>query len=246
MLTAQEIIHRKSTPLVVATAYDFPFAQILEKAGVDIILVGDSLANVVLGLNSTREIGMREMAVFLSAARRGAPNTHLVADMPFGSDKTPEVAVRNAKKFMKLGTDSIKLEGPLFEVIKTMVKAKIPVMGHLGVLPQTAASFKPVGAKASEIVRLLNEARGLEKAGVFAMVLENITLETAKAITAAVSVPTIGIGSGRHVNGQVQVLHDLLGLSVKPPPFAKRFAAVGEEALRGVKAYVDAVRGGKF
>lgn len=246
MLTTQEIIRRKSMPLAVATAYDHPFAGILEKSGVDIILVGDSLANVVLGHASTREIGMDEMCLFAAAVVRGAPQTHVTVDMPFGSDETIASAVKNALRFKSLGASSVKLEGPKIEAIRAVTKAGIPVMGHLGVLPQTAASFKPVGQSVESRNQLIQDARDMETAGVFAMVLENILPDTAREITLAVSVPTIGIGSGRNVNGQVQVLHDLLGLSVKPPPFAKRFAAVGEEALRGVKEYVEAVRNGKF
>ncbi len=246
MLTAREISRRKSPPLVMATAYDHPFARILAAAGVDLILVGDSLANVVLGLESTRGVGMEEMSLFVAAVARGAPNTHITADMPFGSDTSPELAVKNAIRFKSLGAFSIKLEGPKLEVIRSLIQAGISVMGHLGVLPQTATSFKPVGKSDESRIRLLREAHDIQEAGVFAMVLENIAPETAGEITQAVSVPTIGIGSGRNVNGQVQVLHDLLGLSEKSPPFAKRVAALRDQALRGVRDYVDAVRGGKF
>jgi 3-methyl-2-oxobutanoate hydroxymethyltransferase len=246
MLSAAEIARHKSPPLVAATAYDFPFARILEQAGVDIVLVGDSLANVVLGLSSTREVGMGEMILFVAAVVRGAPNTHVTADMPFGSYDTPELALRNGRRFMELGASSVKLEGTKLEAIRALADAGIPVMGHLGVLPQTALSFRRVGKSAESRIQLLLEARNLQKAGGFSMVLENMEAETAKAITESLSVPTIGIGSGGGVTGQVQVLHDLLGLSDKPPPFARSFTNLREEALRGVKAYVEAVRGGKF
>jgi 3-methyl-2-oxobutanoate hydroxymethyltransferase len=246
MLKPTEIAVRKSPPLVVATAYDFPFARMLEAAGVDVILVGDSLANVVLGLASTRGIGMEEMALFTAAAVRGAGNTHVVADMPAGSYDTPEFAVANARRFLSLGAASVKLEGPQFEVVRSLTAAGIPVMGHLGVLPQTAESFRPVGKSSEERERLIREAKGLQEAGVFAMVLENVNSETAQAVTESVSVPTIGIGSGKHVSGQVQVLHDLLGLSRNPPPFAKAFVKLEDEVLRGIKAYAEAVRRGEF
>ena len=209
MLSASEIAVRKSPPLVVATAYDFPFARILEEAGVDIVLVGDSLANVVLGMSSTREIGMNEMEVFVAAVVRGASNTHVTADMPYGSDFSPELALLNAKKFMDLGASSVKLEGTKLEVIRVLVQAGIPVMGHLGVLPQTATSFRKVGHEGASRDQLLQDARCLQDAGVFSMVLENVDADAAQQIAGALSVPTIGIGSGNGVTGQVHVLHDL-------------------------------------
>ncbi len=242
MLSALEIAGWKSPPLVVATAYDFPFAEILETAGVDVILVGDSLANVVLGLPSTREIGMEEMALFLSAVARGARNTHITVDLPFGADATPESALRNARRFVDLGATSVKLEGVKLDVIRALVQADIPVMGHLGVLPQTATSFRKVGKSDESHAQLLRDALGIQEAGVFSMVLENVEADTAREMTEALSVPTIGIGAGRDTTGQVQVLHDLLGLSLKPPPFARAFADARSEALRGIRAYLDEVR----
>ena len=246
MLSASEIAGRKTLPLVVATAYDFPFARILEEAGVDIILVGDSLANAVLGLSSTRDVGMNEMSLFAAAVLRGAPNTFVTVDMPYGSDANPELALMNARKIMNLGASSVKLEGTKLEVIRALVKAGIPVMGHLGVLPQTATSFRRVGQSGESREQLLRDAKSLEEAGAFSIVLENVEAETAGEITLSVSVPTIGIGSGNSVSGQVQVLHDLLGLSLKPPPFAKSFADLRAEALSAVKAYIDSVRSGSF
>ena len=249
MLSAMEIAARKSqpsSPLVVATAYDFPFARILEEAGVDIVLVGDSLANVVLGLTSTREVGMEEMVVFVAAVVRGAPNTHVTADMPYGSDASSELALINARRFMDLGASSVKLEGAKLNVIETLVAAKIPVMGHLGVLPQTATSFRKVGHAGESHEQLLSDASSLQNAGVFSMVLENVESDTALEITEALSVPTIGIGSGNGTTGQVQVLHDLLGLSLKPPPFAKPFADLRSPALDAIREYVNAVRNGRL
>jgi 3-methyl-2-oxobutanoate hydroxymethyltransferase len=246
MLTIDQISRRQSTPLVMATAYDFPFAAILEAAGVDIILVGDSLANVVLGLPSTRAIGMEEMTQCVAAAARGAPNTHVMADMPYGSYATPELAVQHGKRFLTLGASSVKLEGPELEVVRALVAAQVPVMGHIGVQPQTAASFRPVGKSDASRQQLLQEAHDLQAAGIFSLLLENVEAETARAITDSIAVSTIGIGSGKGVSGQVQVLHDLLGLSDHPPPFAKAFASLRAQALNGVRAYADAVRRGEF
>jgi len=246
MLTASEIAGWKSPPLVVATAYDFPHAVILEAAGADVILVGDSLANVVLGLPSTREVGMEEMAVFLSAVVRGAPETHVTVDLPYGSDATPELAVQNGRRFMDLGATSVKLEGPKLAAIRALVEVGIPVMGHLGVLPQTATSFRKVGTSEESHTQLMRDALSLQEAGVFSMVLENVEAKTAKEVTESLSVPTIGIGSGKATTGQVQVLQDLTGFSLKPPPFARAFASVRDESVRGIKAYIDAVRGGQF
>ncbi|HEX2613017.1 MAG TPA: 3-methyl-2-oxobutanoate hydroxymethyltransferase [Fibrobacteria bacterium] len=242
MLSAAEIA-RHPGPLVVCTACDFPFARVLERAGVDVILVGDSLANVALGLHSTRGIGMTEMEIFAAAVLRGAPQTHVTVDLPFGADSTVETAVRNGSRFIELGASSVKLEGSKPGVIKALVDAGIPVMGHLGVLPQTAKSFKKVGGAEGERDRLVAEAREIRDAGVFAMVLENVDAEVAREVTATVDVPTIGIGAGAGVRGQVQVLYDILGLAEKSPPFAKRFADLSAEAEKAVREYAGWVRG---
>jgi 3-methyl-2-oxobutanoate hydroxymethyltransferase len=248
MLTAADIARHSldvSGPLVVCTAYDFPFARVLERAGVDIVLVGDSLANVVLGLPSTRGVGMPEMELFAAAVIRGAPNTHVTVDLPFGADATVEAAVRHGSRFIEMGASSVKLEGAKPGVIRALVDAGVPVMGHLGVLPQTAKSFKRVGADAKERNRLLHEAREIRDAGVFAMVLENVEAETARELTLALDVPTIGIGAGEATTGQVQVLHDVLGLAEKSPPFAKPFADLGAAAETAVREYAKWVRGSR-
>ncbi len=246
MLSAQEIQGRKSPPLVMVTAYDFAFAGVLEEAGVDIVLVGDSAANVVLGLPSTRGIGLEELLLFTAAVARGAPGTHVLADMPYGSDATPDLAVSNARRFVAAGAASVKLEGPKLDVVRALTEAKIPVMGHLGVMPQTAASFRRVGKSEADGARLLREALDLQAAGAYTVLLENVAAAAARRITAALSVPTIGIGSGPGVTGQVQVLHDLLGLSRHPPPFAQAFADLRPAAVGGIRAFGDAVRRGDF
>jgi 3-methyl-2-oxobutanoate hydroxymethyltransferase len=245
MLTASQIQHH-AAPLVVCTAYDAPFARILEAAGVDVLLVGDSLANAVLGLGSTRDIGMAEMELFSAAVLRGAPRTHVTVDLPFGTYEEPAAAVANARRLMDLGASSVKLEGARLEAIRALVAAGIPVMGHLGVLPQTALSFKRVGLSTEDRVRLIGEAESLQDAGVFAMVLENVDAETAREVTGSLTVPTIGIGSGDGTRGQVQVLHDMLGLLDKSPPFAKPFATLRNDVKNAVEAYAKAVRAGNL
>ncbi|MCD6025268.1 MAG: panB [Fibrobacteria bacterium] len=243
MLTASQIQHH-AVPLVVCTAYDAAFARLLEAAGVDVLLVGDSLANVMLGLESTREIGMAEMETFAAAVLRGAPATHVTVDLPFGSYDDPALALANARRFLDLGAASVKLEGTRLDVIRALVAAGIPVMGHLGVLPQTAQSFKRVGLSTEDRVRLIGEAESLQDAGVFAIVLENVEAETAREVTRSLTVPTIGIGSGDGTRGQVQVLHDLLGLLEKSPPFAKPFASLRNDVKSAVEKYAAAVRAG--
>jgi len=248
MLSAQDLARFPQTrkaPLVVCTAYDFAFARIVEQAGVDVILVGDSLANVVLGLPTTRDVGMAEMELFGAAVRRGAPSTHVCIDLPYGADATVELAVRNATRLVEAGANSVKLEGPQTGVIAALLAAGIPVIGHLGVLPQTATSFRKVGLAAEDRARLLVEAQAIEKAGVCAMVLENVDADTARVITNAVAVPTIGIGAGEGTTGQVQVLHDLLGLAAKSPPFARPQADLTAAATEAVRKYAEWVRGGQ-
>jgi 3-methyl-2-oxobutanoate hydroxymethyltransferase len=185
------------------------------------------------------------MELFGAAVVRGAPHTHVCVDLPYGADVTIESAVRNAMRLIEIGASSVKLEGAKPGVIKALVDAGIPVIGHLGVLPQTAKSFRKVGAEADDKARLLLEAREIRDAGVCAMVLENVEADTAREITLAVDVPTIGIGAGEATTGQVQVLHDVLGLADKSPPFAKPFADLSAAATAAVQEYVKWVRKGK-
>ncbi len=247
MLTPDEFPQFKSRPLVMATGYDYCFAGILEDAGVDIILVGDSLANVMLGLPSTRAVNMDIMSLFVAAVARGAAHTHITADMPYGSDATPESAVSNAQRFLTLGAHSVKLEGAKVEQVKALVSAGIPVIGHLGLLPQTAQSFKQVGAGEAEWENLMQAALELQRAGACAVVLEHMHFELAARITATLRIPTIGIGAGKNVDGQVLVLHDFMGLNQKPPPpFARAFASLRQAGLDGARDYCAAVRAGLF
>lgn len=243
MVSAADFARFKREPLVMATAYDFPFAQIMDEAGVDVILVGDSLANVVLGLPSTRDVDMGVMALFVAAVARGARNTHILADMPYGSYDDPAKAVANGRRFLSLGAHSVKLEGARLAEVSALTKEGIPVVGHLGLLPQTAKSFKQVGRTPEERDPILRAADELARAGAIGMVLEHMDFSLAAEVTRRVPVPTIGIGAGKGVDGQVLVLHDFLGLGSGPlPPFARAFAGLREEALNGTKAYCRAVR----
>ena len=243
MIAASDFKRFKHEPMVMATAYDFPFAQVMEEAGADVILVGDSLANVVLGLPSTREVGMEAMLLFVSAVARGARRTHILADMPYGSDTDPSKAVANGKRFLASGAHSVKLEGAKLEVIAALTSEGISVVGHLGLLPQTAKSFKQVGLAQAERDEVLRSAEALAKAGAIGMVLEHMDFALAAEVTRKVPVPTIGIGAGKGVDGQVLVMHDFLGLGAGSlPPFAKAFAGLRKEAVAGAKEYCRAVR----
>ena len=234
------------------TAYDFATARILDRAGIPVILVGDSLGNVVLGYDSTLPVTMEEMLHHARAVSRGAKDALLVGDLPFMSyQASAEEALRNAGRFLKEGgMHAVKLEGPLFDLAETMSARGIPVMGHLGLTPQSvhAMGGYRVQAKTEEAAeRLLADALGLEKSGVFALVLEGVPSDVAKRVTQALRVPTIGIGAGPDTDGQVLVINDLLGLGDGPDPkFVKRYASLGEEIERAVRGYASDVESGAF
>tara|TARA_Y100000310_G_C20703003_1_gene831842 strand:+ start:11269 stop:11973 length:705 start_codon:yes stop_codon:yes gene_type:complete len=225
------------------TAYDYPSASIADKANVDLILIGDSAANVIHGLKSTKQIGMDEMLLHTKAVARVKPKAKIIADMPYKSYSNSKVALKNAKKFLKEGADAVKIEGAKIKVIETLVKNKIKVMGHLGYLPQ---SGKPKIAK--QETKLLAQAKKLQKAGCLWIVLELVPEKIAKKITEEISVPTIGIGAGKYCSGQVLVFHDLLGLNPSnfKPKFLKQYASLGKESVKAVKKYAIEVREGKF
>jgi len=240
--------------VVVLTAYDYPMALLLDEAGVDIILVGDSLANVVLGLESTREVGMDEMLHHAKAVSRAVKNSMVVGDMPFSSYQTdPAAAVKNARRFVdEAGCDAIKLEwfDKCPEVTEAIVKAGIPVMGHIGLTPQTAdklGGFKVQGKDADSARQLINHARELEKKGCFAIVLECIPDKIAGIITSELKVPTIGIGAGVQCDGQVLVTHDLLGLAERfHPKFVKQYVALAPLIVNVIKQFRNEVLGKQF
>ena len=245
MLTAEDIRALKGTGKKVSmiTAYDFAFAQMAEAAGVDQILVGDSLANTMLGYKSTREIGMTEMLIFVAAVCRGAPNTHVVADMPYRSDKDPQTAYDNAKRFMDLGAASVKLEGTPAGVIEYLRSKDIPVCAHLGLLPQTAENFKQKGKTEEEARAIEEAAKFVDSLGCFETVLEHIPEELGKKITGEVKSVTIGIGGGKFTDGHVLVMHDALGMHQKKlPPFATKFVDMYSLGVEGFRKYVESVK----
>jgi 3-methyl-2-oxobutanoate hydroxymethyltransferase len=236
------------------TAYDHPGARLADAAGVDLILVGDSAADNVLGYDSTVPVTVHELLVLVRAVVRGAARALVVADMPFGSFQvSDESALANAVRFVKeAGADAVKLEGagPSLSRVQAIVGAGIPVMGHIGLTPQSATmlgGFKAQGRTAEKAQRLHAEARALEAAGCFAVVLEAVPAPVAKRISEALTVPTIGIGAGPDCDGQVLVWHDLLGLSDRTPArFVKRYAELGDEIKRALTAYAAEVRSGTF
>ena len=244
MLSPSDIVAKKQKGEKVSmiTAYDYAFARMAEEAGVDQILVGDSLANTMLGYKSTREIGMTEMLIFASAVCRGAPNTHVIGDMPYMSDKDPQTAYDNARRFMDVGCASIKLEGTPEGVIEFLRSKDIPVCAHHGLLPQTAENFKQKGRTAEEAAAIEAAAKFTDDLGCFEMVLEHIPEELGKKITDSVKAVTIGIGGGKFTNGHVLVMHDALGMHPgKIPPFATKFVDMYSLGVEGFKKYVDSV-----
>ncbi|MGH2739996.1 MAG: 3-methyl-2-oxobutanoate hydroxymethyltransferase [Actinomycetota bacterium] len=234
------------------TAYDYPTARILDEAGIPVLLVGDSLAQVVLGYETTLPVTMEEMLHHCRAVTRGAQNSLVIGDMPFLSYQTsPTEAIRNAGRFLKEGgAHAVKIEGPLVELAGELVARGIPVMGHLGLTPQSVHQMGGyrVQARTEEAAhRLLEDAAGLEKAGVFALVLEGIPSAVAEEVTAGVQVPTIGIGAGPSCDGQVLVITDLLGLGgEKAPKFVKPYADLRGEITEAVQAFKKEVEEGTF
>jgi 3-methyl-2-oxobutanoate hydroxymethyltransferase len=237
----------------VLTAYDYSTAQICDRAGIDILLVGDSAGMVVLGYTSTMPIGMQEMMIFCGAVARGAKRAMIVGDMPFGSYQPgPSLAVENAVQLIKAGCDAVKLEGSseIISTIKAIVDAGIPVMGHIGLRPQTSSlweGYKLQGRTKEAAIKLIEEANVLEEAGVFSIVLEMVASEVVDAITKSVSIPTIGIGAGPHCDGQVLVLHDMLGIYQDiRPRFVKRYAELNKEIFEAVSNYNRDIKAGTF
>ncbi len=246
---------REGRPIVVMTAYDVLFARLLEEAEVDVILVGDSLGQVVLGYDTTIPVTLDEMIHHAKAVKRGAPDTLVVLDMPFMSyQASVEDALRNAVRGMKeAGVEAVKLEGGhgrTCETIQALVAAGIPVMGHIGLTPQSVhalGGYRVQGRGGAAAERIREEAAALEDAGVFAIVLELLPAPLAREISESLTVPTIGIGAGPGCDGQVLVIHDALGLNPGfKPRFLKRFAELHDVALEGVRTYAREVREGTY
>jgi 3-methyl-2-oxobutanoate hydroxymethyltransferase len=245
---------RRHERIVMVTAYDYPSGRLADAAGVDIVLVGDSAAMTVLGHESTTPATMDEMVMLTRAAARGAKRPLIVADMPFGSFQvSDEEAVQNAVRFVKeAGADAVKLEGagPTVSRALALVGAGIPVMGHIGLTPQSAimlGGFRAQGRTAAKAALLLEDARTLEQAGCFSLVLEAVPAPVAARITEELSIPTIGIGSGRGCDGQVLVYHDLLGLyQGNAPRFVKRYAELAPVVQDALERFAADVRSGAF
>jgi 3-methyl-2-oxobutanoate hydroxymethyltransferase len=238
-------------PIVMVTAYDHPSAQVAEAAGVDLVLVGDSAAMTVLGYESTVPVTCDELIMLTAAVRRGLRAPMLVGDLPFGSYEASDAqAIRAAQRFVKeAGCDAVKLEGSP-ERAAAIVTAGIPVMGHVGLTPQTATAlggYRAQGRTAESAKRVLDDALALQEAGCFALVFEAIPSAVTDVIMERMDIPVIGIGAGSSTDGQVLVFHDLLGIhGGHRPKFAKRWASLREEMIRGVGAYAEEVRTRRF
>ncbi|GBD27318.1 3-methyl-2-oxobutanoate hydroxymethyltransferase [bacterium HR30] len=255
-ITVPEIRARKGSglPIVALTAYDYPFARLVDQVGVDVILVGDSLGMVVQGLDTTLPVTLEEIVYHSRMVARACRHALLVADLPFGSYQvSPRSAVANAARLLKEGgAEAVKLEGGIHmaRTIRALAEVDIPVMGHIGLTPQSVhrmGGHKVQGRRPAEQERLLEDALAVEEAGAFAVVLEGIPRELAAEITAQLTIPTIGIGAGPDCDGQILVLHDVLGLTEgRSPKFAKRYAALRETVVAALQSYVNEVRGGLF
>ncbi len=245
---------KRGERLVCLTAYDYPTARLVDEAGIDIVLVGDSLGNVVLGYGNTVPVTLDEIMIHLKAVRRAVQRALLVADMPYGSFHTgADDAVRNALRLVKEGgAEAVKLEGgrKRLPLIKRLVDEEIAVMGHIGLTPQSInklGAYRVQGKTAAAARELLDDALALEEAGAFAIVLEVVPREIAKLITESVSIPTIGIGAGVHCDIQVLVLHDMLGLSFgKLARFVRPYANLNQTITDAVSRYADDVRNGSY
>lgn len=240
--------------ITMLTAYDYSLASMVEAAGIDVILVGDSLGNVILGYENTLAVTMDDMIHHTRAAARGAKNTMIVGDMPFLSYHISiQEAVRNAGRFIQEGgAQAVKLEGgrERVDTIKAIIDAQIPVMGHIGLTPQSVhqfGGFKIQGKDLESARKLINDADALEKAGCFAIVLEGVPSELARRITDETAIPIIGIGAGPHCDGQVLVINDMLGMfGGHIPKFVKKFANLQPLIMEGLKAYKEEVEAGAF
>src|SRR5467141_2431311 len=240
---------QRGEKITALTAYDYPTARLLDESGIDIILVGDSLGMVVLGCQDTTGVTLEQMLHHTRAVTRGVKHALLVADMPIHTYDTPEQAVKTAKQFVEIGAQAVKLEGGANHVaeIEAITQAGIPFMAHIGMLPQSVreeGGYKVKGRTQSEASALIADARAVEKAGAFSVVLEIVVPEIAKQITNAISIPTIGIGSGEHCDGQILVTHDLIGLFPWfTPKFVSPGAEVAAEIRKATRAFIERTRG---
>ncbi len=253
--SVKDIISKKKSgkKISVVTAYDYTIASLCDRASVDILLVGDSAGMVMLGYDNTIPVTMEQMELFTQAVSRARQNALIVGDLPFMSYQSNiSDAIANSGRLIKAGADTVKLEGgsEMTGTIKAIVETGIPVMGHIGLQPQTtilSQGYRVQGKTVEEATKLIDDAKALEEAGVFSIALEMISHEVAKIISDSVSVPTIGIGSGKCCDGQVLVIHDMLGMYDKlKPKFVKRYLSLSEDITKAVKAYKKDVELGKF
>jgi 3-methyl-2-oxobutanoate hydroxymethyltransferase len=244
----------KGEKITFLTAYDYPFAIFEQKAGIDVILVGDSMGMVVFGYNSTLPVTMDLMIPHVQAVRLGAPEVYLVGDMPYMSYQiSKSEAIRNAGRFMaEAGCDAVKLEGgrEMAETVKALTEATIPVMGHIGLTPQAAAQlggFKAQGRDIKTAQRLIEDAKILEEAGLSSLLMEGVPAELAEIITKRSSIPTFGIGAGPHCDGLVLVIHDMIGMFDRyTPKFVKKYSEIGNQIIEALEEFKKDVQEGKF
>lgn len=244
---------RRHERIVMVTAYDYPSARVVERAGVDVVLAGDSAATTVLGYETTRAVSIEEMLMLTRAVRRGLTTTLLIGDLPFGSyEDNDDLAVASARRFIDAGCDAVKLEGagPMLKRVEALVAAGIAVMGHVGLAPQharTPEEFRAKGRDAASAVSIVNDATALEQAGCTALVIEAVPSNVTEVVMQHVTVPVIGIGAGPASDGQVLVYHDLLGLlETRPAKFVKRYGMFAGSLTAAVRAYAEEVRAGEY
>jgi len=249
-ITAKKIKELKGQRKIASlTAYDYPFAKILDEAGIDLILVGDSLGMVVFGERTTKGVTMEDMLRATSAVRRGVKEALLVSDLPYGSFDDPDIALKNAKKLIEAGAEAVKIEGygKSLEITQCLISEGIEVMGHLGLTPQIAEEFKVQGKTKAEAEKIYAEALEFDKSGIFSLVLECIPSRLAARITENISIPTIGIGAGNETDGQILVTHDILGLAPNMhPKFVRKFVDLPEIISKSVQAFKESVASGDF
>jgi len=238
---------KKKEKIVMLTAYDYQTAKLIDEVGVDLILIGDSLGMVVLGHKDTKNVTMQEMIHHTKAVVNGAKNSLIIGDMPIHTYDTVDDALVNAKKFIEVGAHGVKIEGNKSNIIKALLKEGIPVMSHLGLLPQTTEKYSVKGKEEIEAEKIYKDALELEKLGVFSIVLECVPEYLAKKITESVKVPTIGIGAGKYCRGQVLVINDLLGMDESfKPKHVKRYADLSKTIKNAVSKFKEEVLEGKF
>lgn len=245
----QERIRQKKgrEKIIMLTAYDYQIAKILDEIQIDLILVGDSLGMVVQGQSDTKKVTMNDMIYHTKAVARGAKNTPIIGDMPINSCNTIEDGLRNAERFLEAGAHGVKTEGNKPEVIRALINKGIPVMGHVGMLPQIAEAYRVKGKKPEEAEQILRDAQDLDKLGAFSIVLECIPESLAGKITETVKAPTIGIGAGKNCDGQVLVVNDMLGLDESfKPKYVKTYANLNKIITEAAAKFREEVSTGKY